>query len=256
MLVTAGEEAWRFLSQARGYGSGPEIERHFARAIGAYGYDRYSCMLVKAKSFIKEPPTLFEQSFNVWDQHYWSSRYFAGDPCADALRAYRAPFAWSDVRAVSDPKQAEAMWGEASDIGMNDGFVVRVFAPEGRQLVVRMTTGASDTDPAARAVLESLATVFATLMLRHYEEREDDADGGVITRREAECLHWASRGRRIGRSGVFSQSHREPRTITSRARNGSWGRRRGCWPAPRPPTSACSTVYGPISGYRENVKRG
>ena len=195
MIVTAGDEAWRFLSQAPGYAAADDIERHFARAIAAYGYDRYSCMLVKTKSFIKEPPTLSRHTFDAWDQHYWSSRYFAEDPCADALRAYRAPFAWSDVRATADPRQAEAMWGEAADLGMNDGFVVRVFAPEGRQLVVRMTTGADETDPDARAVLESLATVFATLMLRFHEEREDDPDHGVITRREAECLHWAARGK-------------------------------------------------------------
>jgi len=188
-------EAWRFLSEAPRYGTAEEAEAHFARAIGAYGYQRYSCMLAKTKSFIKEPETLAQREFAPWDQHYWSSRYFAGDPCAGALRAYRAPFSWSDARSSNPGAIEQAMWGDASALHMNDGFVVRIFAPDGQQLVVRMATEAPDTDPAIRPVLESLATVFGTLMLRFWEGREDALGEDVITRREAQCLHWVSRGK-------------------------------------------------------------
>ena len=36
-------EAFEFLSQAPGLNDAAELEQHFAKALGAFGFDRYAC---------------------------------------------------------------------------------------------------------------------------------------------------------------------------------------------------------------------
>jgi DNA-binding CsgD family transcriptional regulator len=125
------------------------------------------------------------------------------------LKSPRA-FAWSDAKPFGDGR-AQAMWGEAGEHGMNEGFVVRVFGPAGQEVLIRMATQASDTDPAARAVIESLATVFGAVMLKHWELQDDNPDYGVISERQAQCLYWASRGKTDWEIGAILEL--SPRTV-------------------------------------------
>ena len=210
MLTTAEQQAWAFLSRAPHLGSVGEVETHFAQAIGAFGYDRFCATLVNAERYGREPPTLSRQDFDAWDQRYWGERYVVHDPCVKLLLKSPRAFAWSDAKPFGDGR-AQAMWGEAGEHGMNEGFVVRVFGPAGQEVLIRMSTRAPDTDPAARAVLESLATVFGTVMLKHWELQDDNPDYGVISERQAQCLYWASRGKTDWEIGAILEL--SPRTV-------------------------------------------
>ena len=210
MLTTAEQQAWAFLSRAPHLGSAGEVETHFAQAIGAFGYDRFCATLVNAERYGREPPTLSRQDFDAWDQRYWGERYVVHDPCVKLLLKSPRAFAWSDAKPFGDGR-AQAMWGEAGEHGMNEGFVVRVFGPAGQEVLIRMSTRAPDTDPAARAVLESLATVFGTVMLMHWELQDDNPDYGVISERQAQCLYWASRGKTDWEIGAILEL--SPRTV-------------------------------------------
>jgi LuxR family quorum sensing-dependent transcriptional regulator len=179
VLTTAEQQAWAFLSQAPHLGSAHEVESHFAQAISAFGYDRFCATLVNAEHYGKEPPTLSRRDFDQWDQRYWSERYVVHDPCVKLLLKSPRSFAWTDAKPLGD-NRAQSMWGEASDLGMNDGYVVRVFGPAGQEVLIRMSTEAKDTDPTARAVIDSLATVFGTIMLKHWEMQDDNPDYGPI----------------------------------------------------------------------------
>jgi len=194
VLTTAEQQAWAFLSQAPHLGSAQEVETHFAQAIAAFGYDKFCATLVNAEHYGKEPPTLSRRDFDQWDQRYWGERYVVHDPCVKLLLKSPRSFAWTDAKPLGDGR-AQAMWGEASELGMNDGYVVRVFGPAGQEVLIRMSTEAPDTDPTHRAVIDSLATVFGTIMLKHWETQDDNPDYGIISERQAQCLYWASRGK-------------------------------------------------------------
>ena len=211
MLNTAEQMAWDFLSKAQHYATPDEVETHFARAIAAFGYDRFAATLINAEHYGKEPPTLSRQDFDAWDARYWGERYVVHDPCVKLLMKSTRSFAWSDAKPFGDNKRADLMWNEASELGMNDGFVVRVFGPAGHLVLIRMATEARETDPTARAVIESLATVFGTIMLKHWELQDDNPDYGVISERQAQCLYWASRGKTDWEIGAILEL--SPRTV-------------------------------------------
>ncbi len=210
VLTTAEQQAWAFLSQAPHLGSAQAVETHFARAIAAFGYDRFCATLVNAEHYGREPPTLSRRDFDTWDQRYWGERYVVHDPCVKLLLKSPRSFAWTDAKPLGDGR-AQSMWGEASDLGMNDGYVVRVFGPAGQEVLIRMATEAPDTDPTARAVIESLATVFGTIMLKHWETQDDNPDYGVISERQAQCLYWAGRGKTDWEIGAILKL--SPRTV-------------------------------------------
>ncbi len=211
MLNTAERMAWEFLSKAQHY-PGPEaVEAHFGRAISAFGYDRFCATLINAEHYGREPPALSRKDFDAWDARYWSERYVVHDPCVKLLMKSTRAFAWSDAKPLNDNARAEVMWNEASELGMNDGFVVRVFGPAGHEVLIRMATEARQTDPTARAVIESLATVFGSIMLKHWELQDDNPDYGVISERQAQCLYWASRGKTDWEIGAILKL--SPRTV-------------------------------------------
>ena len=212
MLNTAEQEAWSFLSKAPHYAGADQVEAHFGRALAAFGYDRFCATLINAEQLGREPPTLSRQDFDAWDARYWGARHVVHDPCIKLLQKSGRAFAWSDARPLGD-NRARAMWGEASEFGMNDGYVVRVFGPAGQEVLIRMATAAAETDPTARAVVESLATVFGTIMLKHWEMQDapSECDYGVISERQAQCLLWASRGKTDWEIGAILEL--SPRTV-------------------------------------------
>ena len=210
MLNTAEQEAWSFLSKAPHYAAPDEVEAHFGRAIAAFGYDRFCATLINAEQLGREPPTLSRRDFDAWDARYWGERHVVHDPCIKLLQRSSRGFAWSDAKPLGD-NRAQAMWGEASEFGMNDGYVVRVFGPAGHLVLIRMATEDTTTDPTARAVIESLATVFGTIMLKHWELQDDNPDYGVISERQAQCLYWASRGKTDWEIGAILTL--SPRTV-------------------------------------------
>lgn len=183
------------MRDAPGYDDPAAVEAQFSRALAAYGFDRWSCTLIDPERYGREPPALARRDFEAWDARYWSERYIVNDPCVALLRKSARPFAWSDAKALETGRDAEAMWSDARADGMSDGFVVRVFGPNGLVVLVRMATGEAGVEQNVRAALESLATVYATLMLGHWEVRDAGPDHGVITQRQAQCLYWASRGK-------------------------------------------------------------
>lgn len=195
MLTSAEQVAWSFLSKAPHFATPQELEAAFAGALAAYGYDRFCCTLIDPERYGREPPTLSRRDFDEWDARYWGERYVVHDPCVKFLKKSSRPFAWTDAKPHGDNPIAKAMWDDTRAVGMNDGYVVRVFGPAGQEVLIRMATEATETDPVARAVLESLATVYATQMLKHWELADDNPDYGVISERQAQCLYWASRSK-------------------------------------------------------------
>jgi DNA-binding CsgD family transcriptional regulator len=86
-----------------------------------------------------------------------------------------------------------------------------VFGPAGHEVLIRMSTQAKTTDPTDRAVVESLATVFGTIMLKHWEMQDDNPDYGLLSERQAQCLYWASRGKTDWEIGAILTL--SPRTV-------------------------------------------
>ncbi len=192
-------EAFEFLSQAPGLNDAAELEQHFAKALGAFGFDRYACARLDTSGGGARPLILASQGVGDWDQYMADQGYNAVNPCKHWRDAGRDAFTWREVRQWSrrtlEPNaKADELWEDAASNGMKDGLTITSPGPSGEVLITRIMTEQPSIRPGDRHVLESLAIVFATLRLRLHEQAGDRPLNGVLTMREAECLRWASRG--------------------------------------------------------------
>jgi DNA-binding CsgD family transcriptional regulator len=145
--------------------------------------------------------------------------YFAVNPCVRWTAMGRGAFTWREVRAElrrsgEASEREQELWAEAAENGLHDGLVVRTVAPAGQVLSTRMVTRAPRIRTGDRALLESLAIIFATLRHRFHEQAADSPLNATLTRREAECLRWAAQGlhdyeiaERLGISGNTVRNH-------------------------------------------------
>lgn len=189
-------EAWAFIREAPNYRSAPELEAHFARVLGAFGFDRYACARLDG---LKSILPLSSKGLDAWDERWGEQGYIKVDPCARWTMAGRPSFVWAEARAWSERNspatpQERDLWEDAASDGMKGGMVVTTPGPGGQVLITRIMTGARDVRPADRPILDGLSVIFSTLMLRLYEQAHDRPLNSVLTHREAECLRWAGDG--------------------------------------------------------------
>ena len=192
-------EAFAFLTQAPGLSDPVELELRFAKALAAFGFDRFACARFEASGGTNRALVLSSQGVADWDQYMADQGYNAVNPAKRWRDSGRDAFTWREVRqwarGVGEPNaKADELWEDAASNGMRDGLTVTSPGPSGEVLITRMMTEAPTIRSGDRHVLESLAIVFATLRLRLHEQAGDRPLNGVLTLREAECLRWASRG--------------------------------------------------------------
>jgi DNA-binding CsgD family transcriptional regulator len=160
-----------------------------------------------------------ERSTRAWDQYMFDQGYFEINPCVRWMALGRGAFTWREVQAESrrtgdgSPRE-RSLWADAAENDMRDGLVVRTLAPGGQLLSTRVMTGETHIRSADRALLETLAIVFATLRHRFLEQELDTPLNATLTKREAECLRWAAQGLhdygiadRLGISGNTVRNH-------------------------------------------------
>ena len=183
------------MSEAASCESLPKLQNMFEEVLAAYSFTHYSAISLKNALGSSEPHTLARKGFEDFDARYWVKRYHSDDPCVRRILQYTRPFAWSDEKPKVSTKKTQTMWGEAGDVGMREGFVVKVAGPNGESVMVRMASNEPNFDPLVRPLLESIAVVFVTVALRLEEGMVNLTDHGVLSRREAECLFWVKEGK-------------------------------------------------------------
>ena len=196
MFEFAHAQAWSFIREASKYRDKDELTAHFAKVLEAFGFDRFIC----ARSNDRGPPIpLASARIEDWVNHYTEQGYHSVDPCKQWCLSGRPEFSWSEARKWSvrqgDSSQLEAeMWGEAASAGMNGGLVISSPGPGGHLLITRIMTGEAVIRPTDRPILDGLAVIYSTMLLRLHEQGHDAPLNAVLTDREAECLRWASLG--------------------------------------------------------------
>ncbi len=196
MFEFAHAQAWNFIREASRYRDKDELTGHFAKVLEAFGFDRFICLRSNDQGV---PITLASARIQDWVNHYLEQGYHAVDPCRQWSLSGRPEFSWSEVRkwsarqGDSSPQEAE-LWGEAATDGMKGGLVITNPGPGGHVLITRIMTGETVIRPVDRPILDGLAVIYSTMLLRLHEETHDAPLNAVLTNREAECLRWASLG--------------------------------------------------------------
>lgn len=196
MFEFAHAEAWSFIREAAKYRDQDTLTAHFQRVLEAFGFDRFICLRSNDQN---HPITLASSNIDDWVNHYVEQGYQAVDPCRMWSLSGRPEFSWSEARKWSErrgdgPSKEGELWGEAAADGMKGGLVITNPGPGGHVLITRIMTGETVIRPVDRPILDGLAVIYSTMLLRLHEEAHDTPLNAVLTRREAECLRWASLG--------------------------------------------------------------
>ncbi len=193
-------QALAFMRDAAAYEDVAELEAHFLKVLGAFGFDRYACARVDSQPRGGHPAMLSMKDIAEWDRHWVEKGYDAVDPVGQMALEGASAFTWSQAREqakqrpAADSKAERQLWGESREAGMGDGLVSRALGPGGETLFVRLMTPANIIRPADRPLLDAVSVIFATMRLRLHERSGDRATGGLLTVREQQCLRWASQG--------------------------------------------------------------
>ncbi len=196
MFEFAHAQAWSFIREASKYRDQEELTAHFAKVLEAFGFDRFICLRSNDQGV---PVTLASARIDDWVSHYVEQGYHSVDPCRQWSLSGRPEFSWSEARKWStrqgDPSPREAaLWDEAAAGGMKGGLVITNPGPSGHVLITRIMTGEAVIRPTDRPILDGLAVIYSTMLLRLHEQGHDAPLNAVLTDREAECLRWASLG--------------------------------------------------------------
>ena len=196
MFEFAHAEAWSFIREASKYRDKDALTAHFQRVLEAFGFDRFVCLRSDGPN---RPTTLASSNIDDWVNHYLEQGYQEVDPCRKWSLAGRPEFSWSEARRWCERQgegasKAAELWGDAAAGGMKGGLVITNPGPGGHTLITRIVTGDSIIRPVDRPILDGLAVIYSTMLLRLHEESHDAPLNAVLTRREAECLRWASLG--------------------------------------------------------------
>jgi DNA-binding CsgD family transcriptional regulator len=89
------------------------------------------------------------------------------------------------------------MWNEASDAGLNTGFVIPIPGDKEDELYgVRLMSPERGFDQDARSVLNALAITYCVHGIKLLENaKKAGTDRSPLSKREAECLAWVTEGK-------------------------------------------------------------
>ncbi|HEY9218875.1 MAG TPA: autoinducer binding domain-containing protein, partial [Phenylobacterium sp.] len=119
-------KAWEFLAGAGKIASLAVLERSFLEVIEPFGFSQFNCVHVARPGKPLSPYVLFGRYSPEWDAYYMESGYLRRDPTIPILFGWGRPYSWNEVRRRGASKEGEAVFAEAEQAGLADGFVVPV----------------------------------------------------------------------------------------------------------------------------------
>lgn len=203
-----------FLRFAERLASGMDAnDLHAALAEAAFSLDLPTFAYLSPSSSPERKTDLISSYPSAWTNHYLRNHYEAVDPVVHQARRGHETFRWGaeeDGRDLSLPQRQ--LLDEARQFGIHCGFTVPIH--DGRGSFAALTFASDERRPLFFRLTEKyelalrlIASVF------HLEAREIllnswIANDVVLSRRETECMRWASEGKsawEIGRILGISQ---------------------------------------------------
>lgn len=139
---------------------------------------------------------LFGKEHGKWEPHYLASDLQQHDPIIKATKTALEPFFWSDalIGKELDPNEKRVM-DEASEFGLDNGFVTPMHNPDGSITAVLLTGAKIDArDPDLRSASHLLSLYFGTMGRRLHRTGVRRAMVR-LTQRQRDCLMWVREGK-------------------------------------------------------------
>jgi LuxR family transcriptional regulator, quorum-sensing system regulator BjaR1 len=191
------EHTWHFLERVERAHDAVGVEDCLLEIGKDYGFSSVfggivpNCCISPAEV---EKRILFQRFPKEWATRYNDRGYVLRDPIVHRLQTDRNPFDWQEAY-VSCPNSDDValIRGEASEFGLEAGFVVPVPLLDEGVAAVSFGGGQSQVSSEDRAVLSFVAN-YAVGNLLHFRESRERLIS-ALTPREYDCLLWAAEGK-------------------------------------------------------------
>lgn len=147
-----------------------------------------------------EEPCLLSTYPSRWTDHYLRNRYQTIDPVIKEALQTPEPFRWGiDFRAKSTSMAQQQLFDEAAQFGIRVGFTVPIH--DGRGPIAALTFATDETQPRFEHFVDTHGRVLQLMAMyfHAHARRKLMSEFGVdeirLSRREFECLEWASQGK-------------------------------------------------------------
>lgn len=168
----------------------------FADVAGLFGITHFACLHYAKPGSPLRPRPMFGREVPTWVSRYLAEGFAHTDPGIELLFTSSVPFTWDDLKAKARDRRQLHVFDAAREEGMQDGLLVPVHGAYGDVMGVTLVSDRRlSLDKSEVTVLAALATLYAAQGQTSYDLVDDVDDRPPLTRRERECLVWASRGK-------------------------------------------------------------
>ena len=197
MATTRIDEILAFIGRVAEAPDVPALIQDFLRVIALFGFD-----VAAGGNWVgvgKQQRHRF--FFNSWPQdwldYYNEHGFFERDFIVAESRRRMTPFQWSELdQAVFSGPVAEEFFAASRAHGWIDGFVVPIHAANGYEGIVSLAAARKVTlDPLERNLLEAACRALNERCRTTVGLGDTSVPLPKLTRREIECLQWASLGK-------------------------------------------------------------
>lgn len=176
------------------------VEFSNAMALTATALDLSCFAYLSLSATQNSKPRLLSTYPPQWTTHYLQSRYERIDPVVVAALDSPEPFRWgADLAWKSQSPAQQRLFDEAAQFGIRFGFTVPIH--DGRSPIAVLTFASDQRNASFEQristhgrVLQLMAMYFHAHVSRKFAS-DHSIDGIALSRREFECLEWASRGK-------------------------------------------------------------
>ncbi len=175
-----------------------DFSRAMVETAGALDLSCFAYLAFQGQE--KDRPRLISTYPSPWTAHYLRNKYQTIDPVISEALQNAEPFRWGiDCESKFRSRAQQQLFDEAAQFGIRFGFTVPIH--DGHGPIAALTFAAEARRPQFEQCIESYARVLQLMaMYFHAHVRRKLANrhdiGGVrLSRREFECLDWASRGK-------------------------------------------------------------
>jgi len=168
----------------------------FEQVVTQHGFSHFFCAFVASPGTPAQPEVLFGRPHLPSAQQYVAQKLAAHDPVVQHIFSSPASFTWTEVKERPLTPQQWRVFANAEAHGFLDGLVVPVHGPGGAIWVtVLLSRSTIRLDAQSRATITAAATLYATSGAALAAIEQEIPRPSPLTRRESQCLAWASRGK-------------------------------------------------------------
>lgn len=194
----------QFIESLSGSADDKDLQRSMTNLLSAFEVSRFAYLCLSPSN--RTQPRYISNYPAVWTSHYLQKQYQKIDPIVTCAGCSDAPFSWGKgFRLGEISADGSRFFDEAAEFGICSGLTIPILDRRGGRAA--LTFAADEHSPSLLRLADRYTRAFQLVAtIYHIQVRRicsgrTVVDGVRLTRREFECLQWASKGKSAWETG-------------------------------------------------------